>query len=145
MMMQNPTLSGSTRRALALARTVASEANAACVGTEHLLAGLLSEPSHDARAALRQAGGDVSSLLRSERESATTFNFGTVAVLPYSQHAKQAIIACAAEAHQDGQSVAQPRHLLRALAVDPANSAAQLLAGVGVTLDTLRRPPHSHD
>ena len=53
-MMQNPTLSDSTRRALALARTVASEANAACVGTEHLLAGLLSEPSQDARAA---AGG----------------------------------------------------------------------------------------
>lgn len=66
----------------------------------------------------------------------------TVAGLPYSQHAKQAIIASAGEAHQDGQSVAQPRHLLRALAADPANSAAQLLAGVGVTIDTLRCPPH---
>ena len=142
-MMQNPTLSDATRRALALARTVASEANAACVGTEHLLAGLLSEPSQDARAALRQAGGDVSPLLRSERESATNFKMGTVAELPYSQHAKPAIIVSAAEAHQDGQSVAQPRHLLRALAVDPANFAAQLLACVGVTIDTLRRPPHA--
>jgi ATP-dependent Clp protease ATP-binding subunit ClpC len=125
-----------------LARSAAALSDARAIDTGHILIGLLQEPSQDAFTVLAATGADADALrTRGEAASGRESQWAHLSdpALPYAEEAKRAILATAMEAHLDGREVAQPRHLLRALAVDSQCTAARLLVAAGVTPDALRQ------
>lgn len=137
-----PVLTDATRRTLALAMTTAGRASATAIAPEHLLVGLLLEPTQDAYAALVRSGALPTQLAELPHRlvpSLAAPEPGVGAELAYTPHTKQAILAAASEARFDGADAAAPRHLLRGLLQDPTSPATLALHGIGVTLDALRK------
>jgi ATP-dependent Clp protease ATP-binding subunit ClpA len=136
-----PVLTDATRRTLALAMTTAGRAGAATIAPEHLLVGLLLDPTQDAHSALVCAGALPSQLAELPGRLVPALakpEPGVGAGLAYTSRTKQAILAAASEARLDGVDAAAPRHLLRGLLQDAESPAALALHGMGVTLDALR-------
>ena len=133
-----PKLSISARQALALAQQAAGAQGARAVGPEHVLLGLLAEPTGEARAlvppAVRTAlgvGGHPDSL----RAAADP---GAGAGLAYTPSSKRAIIAAGSESAREGAAAATPRHVLIALALDPDTGVGLALRAAGLSPERLR-------
>lgn len=136
-----PALAPSSRYALTLARLRASQDRAATVTPEHLLMGVMLEPSRDALQALESAGADPTRLTTLRRWAVgdqSSYDTGHEPALPYTSASKAVIIEAGRESSYDAVDQALPRHLLRALAGVTGGSASGLILSLGVTVEALR-------
>jgi ATP-dependent Clp protease ATP-binding subunit ClpA len=131
----------STRIALTLARYAADAVQASVVAPEHVLGGLLREPSQETRALLTRAGVSaeaVTALAERLLPSRVLDQPEACEIRPYARGTKLLIMQAPEEARLDGQTVATPQHLLRALFALEPNPAVDALLALGVTRDKLR-------
>jgi ATP-dependent Clp protease ATP-binding subunit ClpC len=133
-----PVFSTSARRALALARESAAAQGARAVGADHVLLGLLGEPTGEVRALVppevRIAYG-----IGGQAESVTpAADPGAGAELPYTASSKRAIIAAGSESARGGAAMVTPRHVLIALVLDPDTDVGRALRAAGLSPERLR-------
>jgi hypothetical protein len=136
-----PTIAGSVRVVLVLARTEAAARGDALVGTEHLLLALLQQGEGRAAPALRGAGAS----LRTLRVAADLYAPSDVCSVPPSQIGMTARAAAALDhaallAQQDGDQRMGDGEILQAVLENPMSGAVTLLRATGVSpADVLRR------
>ena len=132
-----PVFSTSARRALALAREAAVAQRALAIGPEHVLLGLLAEPTGEARPlvppAVRTALG-----IGGYPDIFTPTDPAADVALPYTPSSKRAIIAAGSESAREGAAVATPRHVLIALVLDPDTEVGRALRAAGLSPEHLR-------
>lgn len=143
--------SEAARRALFFARYETSVLGGRSIEPEHLLLGLIREPSEVSRL-LSRAGASaerlrdeiVRSVARSNEEIPTSVE------VPIAEATSHALSAAALEADQLQHSDIQPEHLLLGLLCDTTTAAGSLLTANGLTLEsardlvvTLRKEPSS--
>ncbi len=126
-------------RALALAADEARSFNHRYVGTEHVLLGLVAEPSGATVDVLGAMGVDVARI-RSEVERLVQRGSGTISpgTLPRTPRTQQVIEYAHDEAQSVGQKVVDVEHLLIALLREPDGVAGVALRNLGVKPDQLR-------
>lgn len=128
-----PTVAGSVRVVLVIARTEASARGDALVGTEHLLLALLQQGEGPAARALRAARAQ----LRMLRAAADVQAPSDVCWVPPSRigmtaRASAALDRAALLAQQEGNQRMCDQHILRAILADPMSGAVALLRATGV-------------
>jgi hypothetical protein len=126
-------------KAIALAADEARSFNHEYVGTEHVLLGLLAEPSGAAGDVLATLGVDAGHI---RKEVERLVQRGpvpvTTGVLPQTPRTLQVIEYARDEAHGVGQKVADVEHLLIALLREPDGVACVVLKNLGFKPDQLR-------
>ncbi|MHB1327877.1 MAG: Clp protease N-terminal domain-containing protein [Gemmatimonadales bacterium] len=131
-------MSDDVNRTVAAAKAIAAEHRHGFVGTEHMLAALLSEPTSLATTLFAGAGLDVprirQDLLTGLRQAAE----GDSAEPALSRFAERVVEAARGEATRDGREVIEDRDLLRPLLAQPKGRLAQLLKGDGSAPAALR-------
>ena len=130
-----------TRIALTLARSAADVAHAPLVAPEHVLGGLLREPSQEASRLLLRAGAApaaVADLAERLLPARVLDHVDKCEMLAYARSTKLLIIQAPEEARLDGLTVAAPRHLLLALFTGERTPAVDALTTLGVSRDKLR-------
>src|SRR3954469_24744378 len=139
-----PSVAGSVKVSLVLARTEASARGDALVGTEHLLLALLQQGEGRAASALREAGAQ----LRMLRAAADVHAPADVCWVPPSRIGMTARAAAALDraallAQQEGDQRMCDQHILGAILANPMSGAVCLLRATGVSpaevLRNLRR------
>ena len=125
------------RRALFVARAECSRLGAAQIGTEHLLLGVMHEPSGPAAQILASVALET---IRSEIESQSTFRekIPTSVEIPFTRDAKRVLNVAAQEADRLDHPHIGPEHLLMALLHEEKSVAGRTLAKHGLRLDDVR-------
>src|SRR4051812_24613830 len=129
-----PTVAGSVKGGLVLARTGASARGDALGGTEHLLMALLQQGEGRAAAALRRGGAS----LRMLRAAADVHAPRDVCFVPPSRIGMTARAAAALDraallAQQEGDQRMCDHHILKAILANPMSGAVALLQVIGVS------------
>ncbi len=127
-------------RVVAAAKAAAASRRHSFVGTEHLLAGLLEDPSGFAATALAKAGLEADQVRAGVLDGLRAGGDDAVggAAPGLSRFAERSLETAAAHARSDGRTEAEERDLLRALIAQPKGRLAQVLKGNGKSLDALR-------
>ncbi len=124
--------------ALRYARDIAGEMNSRCVGTEHILAGLLREGTGVAASILKENRVYESRILELMRD--TLSNQGDMALMDgsgYSTKAREAIAAAKRFAEECEAEGAGTEHLLLGILCMPDNVAQRLIFACGVDIQKL--------
>jgi hypothetical protein len=129
-----PTVAGSVRVILVLARTEASARGDALVGTEHMLLAALQQGEGRAARALRDAGAS----LRMLRAAADVHAPADICSVPPSRIGMTARAAAALDraallAQEDGEQRIGDHHLLHAVMANPMSGAVTLLRVTGIS------------
>jgi Clp amino terminal domain, pathogenicity island component len=126
-------------KALAIAADEARSFNHEYVGTEHVLLGLVAEPSGVARDVLAAMGVDVAQIRGEiERLAQRGSEPASAGALPHTPRTKQVIDYAREEAQSVGQKVVDAEHLLIALLREPDGVAGVVLKNLGVKANQLR-------
>jgi hypothetical protein len=131
------------RRVVILAREEARMLNHDCIGTEHLLLGLLREGDGVAAQALGALGIIVPELRHQAREVIGQGPRAPAGHLPFTSRGKRVIALSLREALELGQSHVGTEHILLGLIREGRGTATRLLAGLGADLSAAR--PHVVD
>ncbi|MGH7449501.1 MAG: Clp protease N-terminal domain-containing protein, partial [Longimicrobiales bacterium] len=127
------------RKVLAMAREEAIRLQHDYVGTEHILLGLIREGEGVAAAVLMNLNVDLEQIHEriedSVRKGKATIALGE---LPYTSRAKKVLEYAMAEARELNHSYVGTEHLLLGLLREEKGIAAQVLNGLGVTLEDAR-------
>lgn len=128
------------RKVLRNARNEAEALNHQCLGTEHILLGLATEKHSVAYQALTQVGITPEKL---RSEVALVVQHGpplvTMGQLPFTPRTKRALELATEEAIALRHSYIGTEHLLLGLLREGEGIASQVLLGMGVVLDELRK------
>lgn len=141
-----PSVAGSVRVVLVLARTEAAARGDALVGTEHLLLALLQQGEGRAAHALRDAGAS----LRMLRAAADVHAPADICSVPPSRIGMTARAAAALDraallAQEDGDQRMGDHHLLQGVLANPMSGAVALLRVTGVPAEAVLRDLESHE
>ncbi len=131
-------MSDDVNRTLAAAKALAAEHRHGFVGTEHMLAALLSEPTSLAATLFTGAGLDVPRIRQDLLAGLRQAPEGEPAEPALSRFAERVVEAARGEATRDGREAIEDRDLLRPLLAQPKGRLAQLLKGNGQAPGTLR-------
>ncbi len=131
------------RRVVLLAREEARMLNHDCIGTEHLLLGLLHEGDGVAAQALGALGITLPELRHKVGEVVGRGPRAPAGHLPFTSRGKRVIALSLREALELGQSYVGTEHILLGLIREGRGTAARLLAGLGAELSAAR--PHVID
>jgi ATP-dependent Clp protease ATP-binding subunit ClpC len=127
------------RKVLAMAREEAIRLQHDYVGTEHILLGLIREGEGVAAAVLMNLNVDLEQIHEriedSVRKGKATIALGE---LPYTSRAKKVLEYAMAEARELNHSYVGTEHLLLGLLREEKGIAAQVLNGLGVSLEDAR-------
>jgi hypothetical protein len=129
-----PSVAGSVKVVLVLARTEASARGDALAGTEHLLLGLLQQGEGTAAQALRACGAQ----LRMLRAAADVHAPTDLCSVPPSRigmtaRASAALDRAALLAQQEGDQRMCDQHILKAILMNPTSGAVALLRATGIS------------
>jgi ATP-dependent Clp protease ATP-binding subunit ClpC len=124
------------RRSLFFARAVVSELGAPATDTEHLLSGLLKEPTEPLRALFAKA--DLSYDRFRQTLQAHAQPIPESVEIPFTKTAFGALIQAAAEADRLRHSQIEPQHLLLGLLRQEGSAATIVLRQHGITLEAAR-------
>jgi ATP-dependent Clp protease ATP-binding subunit ClpC len=127
------------RRALFFARYEASQLGSKSIEPEHLLLGVLRQPSPLVHEIL--AAADVTTAgLRTELEAATAFHekLSTAIEIPFSPACKRVLEFCSQEAESLGHRHIGVNHLLLGILREETSAAAHLLHQHGIRLAAVR-------
>ncbi|MEM9088385.1 MAG: ATP-dependent Clp protease ATP-binding subunit [Cyanobacteria bacterium P01_F01_bin.53] len=110
------------------------------VGTELILAGILSQNKGIVPTLLEATGIDFQTIQKSVEKTLQPIQGGNRALreLPFTPNTKQILERSVEEARQLNTSNVGPEHLLLAIAYGPENSAAQILIALGIDLAKMR-------
>jgi ATP-dependent Clp protease ATP-binding subunit ClpC len=125
--------------AIALAASEAIALGHGCVGTEHLLLGLLTNAS-DASTRLTESGVTLGAARNKVTEAvgpSSRRGAGVGEPLPRTPRARRALGRAVRFAHVDGSDVVTSDHVLRGV-LDVEGTAGQVLRGLGIDVDSLR-------
>ncbi len=127
------------RKVLAMARDEAIRLQHDYVGTEHILLGLIREGEGVAAAVLTNLNVDLDQVHERVEESVRKGK-ATIALgeLPYTSRAKKVLEFAMAEARELNHSYVGTEHLLLGLLREEKGIAAQVLNGLGITLEEAR-------
>src|SRR5207249_1814307 len=127
------------RKVMQLANQEAQRFNHECIGTEHILLGLVKEGSGVAANLLKNLDIDHRTI-RLEVEKIVQIGPNPVAAgkLPQTPHAKMAIKFAIEEAHNLGHNYVGTEHLLLGLLREQEAVAGQVLLSLGVKLQEAR-------
>jgi ATP-dependent Clp protease ATP-binding subunit ClpC len=127
------------RKVLAMAREEAIRLQHDYVGTEHILLGLIREGEGVAAAVLTNLSVDLDAVHEGVEESVRKGK-ATIALgeLPYTSRAKKVLEYAMAEAREMNHSYVGTEHLLLGLLREEKGIAAQVLNGLGITLENAR-------
>lgn len=119
------------------ARAESSRLGATAIGAEHLLLGVMHEPSRPVSRILTSVPLDQ---IRSELESTSTFRekIPTSVEIPFTRECSRALNVAAQEADRLLHPYIGPEHLLLALIHEEKSIAGSTLAKYGVRLDEAR-------
>jgi len=111
-----------------------------CIGTQHLLLGLLKEGTGVAIAVIRRLGLSEEKI-KSEVEKVVPGEVATMMMgeVPYTPKAKRAMQLAAQEAERMGHKFVGTEHLLLGLIGEGEGIAAQVLSRLGITLEVARK------
>lgn len=128
------------KKVMALANQEAQRFNHEYIGTEHILLGLVKEGSGVGASALKSLGVDllkvrleVEKLVKSGPEICTT-----TGKLPQTPRSKRVIEEAIEEARNLNHNYVGTEHLLLGLLREQEGTAAQVLTGLGLKLETVR-------
>jgi hypothetical protein len=129
-----PSVAGSVKVVLVLARTEASARGDALVGTEHLLMALLQQGEGRAATALRVAGAQLR-LLRAAADVHAPIGVCWVppSRIGMTSRASAALDRAALLAQQEGDQRLCDHHILRAILANPMSGAVAVLRATGVS------------
>ncbi len=136
----HPNLTPRARKALVLAHKEAERLHCDCVGTEHLLLGLLMLDEGVAIEVLKHLQVSVERL-RAEVEKTnrnSTGDLQKLGELPLTMRLKKVILLAATEAQAMNYNFIGTEHLLMALLRDGESEAARLLANMNVNIQSVR-------
>lgn len=111
------------------------------VGTEHLLLGVLAHSSGEIPALLRSQGIDPDAIPAIVAQTVRRGKLPDAAprIRPYTSRAQHALQVAAQEAAASGHAAVDLLHLLLALCTDSRGIATQIMTGVGIQTESLRR------
>ena len=137
----NSNLTPRAKRALILAKEEAERLNCDCVGTEHLLLGLLSLNEGVAVEVLKHLNVSLEQLRKEVEKNSRS---GSTAVqkmgdAPLTQRLKRIILLAAVEAKSMNYSFIGTEHLLLALLRDGESTAARALRNLNADIDSVRQ------
>jgi ATP-dependent Clp protease ATP-binding subunit ClpC len=132
--------SESARRCLFFARFEASEVGDRTIAPEHILFGILRQPRGCVAEILSTPPASIGAI-RTALETHLTKKekFSTSIEIPFSPACKQVLDSSAEEANQLGHPDISPEHLLLGLLAEGQSPAANVLTGLGLTRDGVRR------
>ena len=127
------------RKVMSLARQEAQKFNHECIGTEHILLGLVSEGGGVAAKVLKNLNVDLKKI-RLEIERLVSPGAPTVQLgqLPFSPRAKRVIELAQEAASNLGHDVIGTEHLLLGLLKENEGIAAQVMINLGLRLEDVR-------
>lgn len=125
---------------MSLARQEAQRLNSECIGTEHILLGIIQEGGGVAATVLKNLNVDLKRIRQEVDElvKPSTGPITTLGQLPYSPRAKNVIELAGNEASQLGHDVIGTEHLLLGLLKENEGIAAQVLTNLGLKLAKVR-------
>lgn len=128
------------RKVMSLARQEAQRLNSECIGTEHILLGIIQEGGGVAATVLKNLNVDLKRIRQEVDElvKPSTGPITTLGQLPYSPRAKNVIELAGNEASQLGHDVIGTEHLLLGLLKENEGIAAQVLTNLGLKLAKVR-------
>ena len=130
----------STRRALNLARTSATELGHEHIGTEHVLLGIIMEGEGPAIEMLRQLDVDLRDITKMIKDNVGkgAANQPLFESLPFTSRAKKILELAMSEARDNGDRYVGNGHLLMGILREQKGIAAQVLNAAGVTIEDAR-------
>jgi len=128
------------RKVLQLARGEAARLHQECVGTEHILLGIIREGEGVAAAVLTNFNVDLEEISRRIEEMVRPGKAGASAGpdLPYTSRAKKVLEFAMSEARELHQAYVGTEHLLLGVLREEKGIGAQVLVDAGVTLQRAR-------
>ncbi|MDQ4074625.1 MAG: ATP-dependent Clp protease ATP-binding subunit [Chloroflexota bacterium] len=127
------------RRVLALANEEAQALNHGYIGTEHLLLGLVREGDGVAARVLKDLGVDLPKVRSAVEDIVGRGKRATLGRIGLTPRTKRVIELAVDEARRLGHHYIGTEHLLLGLAREGNGIAADVLASLGVSLDSVRR------
>jgi enamine deaminase RidA (YjgF/YER057c/UK114 family) len=128
------------RRALFFARYEASQLGSLSIESEHLLLGLMREPSGAVDVVFARAHAPLETIRKAiEGRSTLREKVASSVEIPFSAETKRALHHAAAEADELGHRDVDIGHLLLGILREEGSVAAQLLLTHGLRLDSARR------
>jgi ATP-dependent Clp protease ATP-binding subunit ClpC len=128
------------RKVMGYARQEAERFNHDYIGTEHVLLGLIKEGSGVAANVLENLEIDLEKVrLEVEKRVKAGPETGTMGQLPFSPRARKVLDYAVEEAKNLGHKYVGTEHLLLGLLREEEGKAAEVLIGLGVKLDEVRR------
>src|SRR6266480_4783920 len=121
------------RKVLQLARGEAARLHQECVGTEHILLGIIREGEGVAAAVLTNFNVDLEEMVRPGKAGASAGPD-----LPYTSRAKKVLEFAMSEARELHQAYVGTEHLLLGVLREEKGIGAQVLVDAGVTLQRAR-------
>ena len=137
----NSNLTPRAKRALILAKEEAERLNCDCVGTEHLLLGLLSLNEGVAVDVLKHLNVSLEQLRREVEKNSRSAASAVQKMgdAPLTQRMKRIILLAAVEAKSMNYSFIGTEHLLLALLRDGESEAARALRNLNADIDSVRK------
>src|SRR5258705_76794 len=128
------------RKVLAMAREEAPRRHQECVGTEHILLGLIREGEGVAATVLQNLSVELDEIQQKIEEPVKKAKGAAAAgpALPYTSRAKKVLELAMSEARELNHSYVGTEHLLLGLLREEKGIAAQVLTDAGVNLEQAR-------
>ncbi|MBN2119948.1 MAG: ATP-dependent Clp protease ATP-binding subunit [Candidatus Omnitrophica bacterium] len=128
------------RKVLLLAKEQARRFNHDYIGTEHMLLALVSEQEGVAAAVLQNLGTDLSTVKQEiEKLLRPGGQTQVLGELPFTPRAKKVLELAAEEARSMGHNYIGTEHLLLGLLREQEGIASQVLLGLGLDINSVRR------
>jgi ATP-dependent Clp protease ATP-binding subunit ClpC len=128
------------RKVMALANQEAQRFNHDCIGTEHILLGLVKEGSGVGAQVLKNLDVDIKKLrLEIEKHVKSGPDMVTMGKLPQTPRAKKVIEFAIEEARSLNHNYVGTEHILLGLLREADGIAAQILMGMGLKLEDIRQ------
>lgn len=128
------------RKVMALANQEAQRFNHDCIGTEHILLGLVKEGSGVGAQVLKNLDVDIKKLrLEIEKMVKSGPDMVTMGKLPQTPRAKKVIEFAIEEARSLNHNYVGTEHILLGLLRESDGIAAQVLMGIGLKLEDIRQ------
>lgn len=129
------------RRIVFFSRYEASVLGSKTIGTEHMLLGLLREDEELASRILSRPAEEIEDVRRQieERFTAASGWISTSVELPLSPECQRALVYAMEEADRRHETVVESPHMLLGLIRDDQSKAAEIIRGMGVTLEEVRK------
>lgn len=127
------------RNVMQLARQESLDFKHDCIGTEHILIGLIQEDSGLAAAVLRQLG-ITADAIRSKIENMSAISEKAIVAgkIPFTPMTKKALESAVIKASDLGHNYIGTEHLLLGIIEDEATVASQILINLGLELEIIR-------